>query len=225
MIDTERLMPIVGSMSASVWRRYPAIDKRDAEGVLWEWIYSNPDHVKNYLESESIGLLCNRLRTVGLRWAAKENEIINGREPSDLYLYNPRTVSELLKDMFDYQDWQSASQVGDGMPTAKRLVNESGDRMAMLADVSSALKQVPTEQYNVLVWTYKYHYPYAKLAETLGISEEAARMRVSRAVRKVVQILMGQAPSTAEGADPEYIGARKVITNATSRAISSSQWD
>ena len=111
------------------------------------------------------------------------------------------------------------------MPVAKALVNCGGDRMAMLADVSSALKSLPEDQYNVLVWTYKYGYNHAKLASVLEISEDASRQRVSRAVRKLSSILMGQAPSTSEGADPDYVGTRRVITSAQARAITSSQWD
>lgn len=226
MIDTESLMPLVKSLAGSVYRMYPSVDRLDVEGVMWEWVYENPSQVRNYLESDSTGLLGNRLKTVGMRYAARENEIMLGREPDDLHLYNSRTVSELLKDAFDHDGWQNYQPLGgDGMPTAKRLVNESGDRMAMLSDITSALSRIPVDQYNVLVWTYKYGYTNAKLAETLDITENAARMRVNRAVGKVVQILMGQAPSTAEGADPEYTGQRKIVTNATARAITSSQWD
>ena len=81
MIDTEKLMPIVGSTAGSVYRMYPSVDKSDVEGVMWEWIYENPTHVDNYINSDSLGLMVNRLKTVAMRWAAKENEIMNGREP------------------------------------------------------------------------------------------------------------------------------------------------
>lgn len=224
MIDTETLTPIVKRNAGIVRRYYANAESGDLEGVQWEWIYSNKDQVQKYMDVNAIGLLSNRIRTVAMRYARSENEILSGREPDDLYSYNSRVVSELLKDAFDYEGWQTYSQVGDGLPTAKRLANTTGDRMAMLADVSSAVKQVPEDQYNVLIWHYKYHYTYAQLANVLECTEDAARMRVNRAVQKVVQVLMGQAPSTAEGADPEYTGERKVTTNATARAITSSQW-
>lgn len=226
MIDSETLSPIVKSNAGSVRRMYPIVEYGDLEGIQWEWVYSNKEAVQNYLDGNAHGLLSNRLRTIAMRYARSENEIANGREPDDLYVYNQRTVTELLKDVFDYEGWQPYQpNGGDGMPTSKKLVNESGDRMAMLADVSAALKQVPDEQYNLLVWTYKYGYTHAKLASTLEISEEAARMRVSRAVAKVVQVLMGMAPSTSEGADPEYVGTRKVMSNAQSNALTSSYLD
>lgn len=226
MIDTKQISPIVKSNAGYVRRAYPIAEYGDLVGVQWEWVYSNPQQVVNYLESGAQGLLSNRLRTVAMRYARTENEIANGREPDDLYVYNHRTVTELLKDVFDHENWQTYQpNGGDGMPTSKKLVNESGDRMAMLSDVSAALKQVPDEQYNLLVWTYKYSYTNAKLADTLEITEDAARMRVSRAVGKVVQILMGMAPSTSEGADPEYTGTRKVMSNAQSNALTSSYLD
>lgn len=225
MIDHETVAPIIQSVAGVVRRMYPVVDRGDLEGAQWEWVYSNPAKVKNYLSADATGLLTNRLRSVAQRFAAAENEIVQGRNPEDFAPYSPRVVGELLKDVFSYEDWQPSGQFGDGMPTAKRLANTTGDRMAMLADVKVALEKLPEDQYNVIVWTYKYHYSNAKLAGVLEITEDAARMRVNRAVKKISATLSGMAPSTSEGADPEYIGSRKVMTNATARAITSSQWD
>ena len=226
MIDHEALAPIVQRNAGIARRIYPNAEHGDLQGVQWEWVYENQGKVKNYLSSNSTGLLATRLLTIAQRWAAKERELDLGRDPDDLFVYNARVVGELLKDVFEYEGWQHYEPLGgDGMPVAKALVNCGGDRMAMLADVSSALKSLPEDQYNVLVWTYKYGYNHAKLASVLEISEDASRQRVSRAVRKLSSILMGQAPSTSEGADPDYVGTRRVITSAQARAITSSQWD
>ena len=226
MIDHEALAPMIQRNAGVVRRQYPSAEHGDLQGVQWEWAYENQDKVKNFLDSNSPGLLSNRLMTIAQRWAAKERELDLGRDPDDLFVYTTRSVGELLKDVFEYEGWQHYEpNGGDGMPTARGLANQTGDRMAMLSDVSAALKQIPEEQYNVLVWTYKYGYSHAKLASVLEITEDASRQRVSRAVRKLVNVLMGQAPSTSEGADPEYVGTRKVITNAQARASTSSQWD
>lgn len=226
MIDHETLAPIVQRNAGVTRRLYPGAENGDLQGVQWEWIYENQEKVKNYLSANSTGLLATRLLTIAQRWAAKERELDLGRDPNDLFVYTPKAVGELLKDVFEHEGWQHYEPLGgDGMPVAKNLANQTGDRMAMLSDVSSALQRLPEDQYNVLVWTYKYGYSHAKLASVLEITEDASRQRVSRAVRRLSNILMGQAPSTSEGADPEYVGTRKVISNAQARAHTSSQWD
>jgi len=226
MIDHETIAPLVQRNAGIIRRQYANAETGDLQGVQWEWVYDNQDKVRNYLTSNATGLLSTRLLTIAKRWAARERELDLGRDPDDLFEYNTKVVSELLKDVFEYEGWQHYEPLGgDGMPVAKGLANQTGDRMAMLADVSRALQQIPEEQYNVLVWVYKYGYSHAKLASVLEITEDASRQRVSRAVRRVSNVLMGQAPSTSEGADPEFIGTRRVISNAQARANTSSQWD
>lgn len=228
MIDTEELTPIIQRNAGTVRRFYPTSEKGDLEGVQWEWAYANPGHVKNYLQAAAQGLLANRLRTVAMRYARAEREVILGRNPEDLQAYNPRAVEELLKDVFDYENWQSSSMVGDGMPTSKRLANTTGDRIASLVDVKATLYKLPENQYNAIVWVFKYGYTYAKLADLLEISENAARKRVSRAVAKIADQLTGSLPSPdeeEEGSTPEYTGSRKVMSNAQARAITTNQWE
>lgn len=221
MIDTEAVIPLVQQNAGVVRRMYPWIEKDDLEGVQWEWVYSNPGKVKAFLDSGSVGLLSFRLKSVATRYAATETEFAMGRDPDDLHVYNAGTVRELLKDVFEYENWQSSGQVGDGMPTAKRLANTTGDRLAMLADISRVMNQVTSDQYNALVWTYKYGYTHAQLAEVLDISEDAARMRVKRSVDKVVSLLMGHAPTSSDATETPTTGTRKVMTNAQARAITS----
>lgn len=225
MIDHDAIAPIVKANSASIRRTYPMVEGGDLDGVQWEWVYSNPDKVKAFQEGEAMGLLSFRLKSVATRWAAGEREVQLGRDPEDLYMYNIATVRELLKDVFHHEHWQSGSQGGDGMPTGSKVVSHGGDRVAMLGDVSAALKQIPQDQWNVLVWVYKYGYSHEQVAETLEISVEAARKRTDRAVERVRMVLMGIAPSTSEAGDPNYVGRRRAMSNAQARAITSSYDD
>lgn len=225
MIDTEKLIPMVKANAQAVRNAYPVVQSGDVEGVQWEWVYSNVSKVEAYISSESLGLLSHRLRSVATRWAAREREHILGRDTSDLYVYTQSVIRELLRDVFHYEDWQPSPQGGDGMPTGKGVVSWGGDRMAMLADVSQALKSVTQDQWDLLVWHFKYNESYEQISAILGVSPNAIRMRISRAVDRVRETLMGMAPTTPEGADPEYTGSRKVMTNAASRALLSSYTD
>ena len=225
MIDHDRIAPLVRANSTSVRRSYPMAESGDLDGVQWEWVYSNPDKVKAYQEGDAMGLLSFRLRSVATRWAAAEREVALGRDPEDLHLYNIGTVRELLKDVFHHENWQPAPQGGDGMPRGSSVASRGGDRVAMLGDVSAAVKQVPQDQWNVLIWAFKYGYSYEQIAEALEITVQAARKRVDRAVERVRMVLMGIAPSTSEAGDPEFIGRRRAMSNAQARAITSSYED
>lgn len=224
-IDHEAITPIIRANSGSVRRSYPMVESGDLDGVQWEWVYSNQDKVKAFQDGEAMGLLSHRLKSIATRWAAAEREITLGRDPEDLHMYNIGTVRELLKDVFHHENWQPSPQGGDGMPRGSGVVSQGGDRMAMLGDVSAALKQVPQDQWNVLVWAYKYGYSHEQVAEALEISVDAARKRVDRAVERVRMVLMGIAPSTSEAGDPEYTGRRRAMSNARSRAATSQSWE
>lgn len=224
-IDHDAISPLVKTNSASIRRIYPMVESGDLDGVQWEWVYANPEKVQAFQQGEAMGLLAHRLRSIATRWAAGEREVMLGRDPEDLHMYNIGTVRELLKDVFHHENWQPSPQGGDGMPTGSRVVSHGGDRMAMLGDVSAALRQVPQDQWNVLVWVFKYGYSYEQVAEALEITEQAARKRTDRAVERVRMILMGIAPSTSEAGDPEYTGRRRAMSNAQARAITSSYED
>lgn len=206
---------MIAQISRSLGREM-SVDWEDIASELWLWVLEDPARVEAY-DTDLQLLLRKRLTSIGRRFAAKERAQALGYDPEDLAHYSTRTLKELLPDVFDYRDWQSSS-MSDGMPRPKNPVNTGGDRVAMLVDIKVAMERLPEEQYNALVWTFKYHYTAAQLADALEINEEAARKRVQRAVRKLQSLLTDIRPM-------EVPGRRAVMTNAASRALQSGHWD
>lgn len=227
MLDYEALKPIVENNARIVKMGYPQFNGSDISQEMWMWIYGNQGAVADYLKVPVDGprLIGFRLRSIGHRWAAKENAFLNGVDYEDQHVYTVPALRLLLSDVFDHDDWQSHQVVYDDMPKAKAQTNMTGDRIAMLADVSSALSRVEEDHYNILVWVFKYKWSYEELGDYLdGISPDAARKRTDRAIGRVRALLMGIEKDT-DKPDPEYIGSRRAVSNSTAMSYQSNMWN
>lgn len=227
MLDHEAVKPIVENSARIIKMAYPQFNTGDISQEMWMWVYGNLTTVRDYLAKGEDGrkLIGFRLRSIGHRWAAKENAFLNGVEYEDQHVYTVPSIRLLLSDVFEYEDWQSHQTSYDDMPKAKAQTNMTGDRIAMLADVSRVLPKLEEHHYNVLVWIYKLHWTYEELGEYLdGISPDAARKRTERAIGRVRALLMGIEKDTDEPA-PEYIGGRRAVSNSTAMSYQSAVWN
>lgn len=216
----EMTRDLVRTTAERAARRFPTLDVEDFEGVGWVYIYSSRESVIKYLTEVPEGkrYLGYRLRRAMLEWSGREMRAATGIDYRDTFTYTTRVVKELLPDVFVHENWQAAPIRHDGMPKSKQLVNEGGDRMAMLADVSRVLRYLTDDQYNLLVWRYKYNLSFKELGEEIGASDNAARLRTVRAIDRLVFALAKQDPGYDEDSpDFDSLGSRPVMTNAASR--------
>ncbi len=212
---------ILYSTGKGVSKRFPTLDPEEIDNVGWEYVYRSREVVIGFLTEKEQGrrYLGYRIRRAMLEWCGREMRAATGIDYRDTYTYTSEVIKELLSDVFEYENWQSAPAGEDNMPKSKRLVNEGGDRMAMLADVSRALKCLTDDQYNAIVWHYKYGYTHAMIGEEMDITENAVRLRIRRAVYRMVYFLAKQDPGGDEDDSPrEFTGSRRVVSNATARA-------
>lgn len=226
-IDNEVLNPLVESNARIIHSSYPNLHQGDISQEMWMWVYGNQRKVKQYVNmgSDGLKLIGFRLRSIAHRYAAKELAFRNGVDYEDMHVYTVASLRVLLSDVFDYEDWQSHQVSYDDMPKAKAASNTTGDRIAMLADVSAGLSKLQEDHYNMLVWVYKLGWSYEQLGEYLdGISADAARKRTDRAVGKLRSVLMGIANDTDPDA-PEFVGTRRAVSNATAMSYQANRWD
>lgn len=215
----EAVRPLLEATARNVHSRFPTLDIEDIVSVGWEYVFGNRYTVNEYLSETEAGLayLGNRIKRAMTQWCSREMRALTGIDIRDTYTYTTKVVRELMKDVFFHENWQSGQLANDGLPKAKGLVNEGGNRVAMLADVSRVLPQLSTDDYNALVWRYKYFMTYEMLGAELGISHKAAASRVQRAVGRMVRLLNREDMEEA-GGPPQYTGARRSISNAAARA-------
>lgn len=178
----------IKKVAGNVANNFPSyVTRDDVAHHLWVWFLDNEYTVTSLIrDNESWEpMLYGTMVRVASTYALEEEAATNGYSTDDVYHYSTTVVRELLKDAFDYEDWQSFSTFGDGQPKSKVQSNQTGDRMAMLADVKTATENLNDDQYNVILWTYKFGFDAKALAEQLEVTETAARKRLERAVKAV----------------------------------------
>ena len=87
----------------------------------------------------------------------------------------------------------SFSGHGDGQPTAKGQVNETGDVIAAMIDIKAGVEKLREPQYNLILWVYKYNYTMQGLAEELDVPLPTAKSRHTAAL-KALQKVIGEKP-------------------------------
>jgi RNA polymerase sigma factor (sigma-70 family) len=224
-LDYRLFRRMVRDVAAQVSRSYPSyVDSKDTEGALWLWLYEKRESIRKTVEDNPDNwesMIASTLRKVAFDHCAKEKAATEGFDPRDSYNYSLPKIGTLLEVVFEYEDWQSFAMDYDPAPKGKRQSNESGDRLAELADIKQALERLAENHYNVLLWTYKYHLSGDALAVELGISPEAAKKRVQRA-RDALQRELGRKDP---GAEPSASDRRVVRSNAAWGATLSTQYD
>ncbi len=225
-LDHEVLNPLVERNAGIVHSSYPNIPRSDISQEMWVWVYGNQPSVKKYTDmgDDGLRLIGFRLRHIAHRFAAEELAFKNGVSYEDMHVYTVPSLRVLLSDVFDYDNWQSHQVSYDTMPKAKAATNMTGDRIAMLADVSDGLPKLEDVHRALLEQVFKYNTSYAQLGENLGVSADSARKRVDRAINKLRQVLMGIANDTDEP-PTEYVGQRRAVSNATAMSYQSNMWE
>ena len=129
------------------------------------------------------------------KYAAKERAHRSKSTPSDAFYYTHEILQELLKDVWSYGQWvKSASRDGEFITNTSKP-NEGMNREAMLSDVSAGLSRLNEQDRLLLQRRYEGSgNDVDVLAIEYGISEEALRKRVSRALTKLQERLGGEQP-------------------------------
>lgn len=129
------------------------------------------------------------------KYAAKERAHKTKSSPSDAFYYTHEILQELLKDVWNYEQWAASSTPKDEFISTSSKPSEGMNREAMLSDVSFGLKKL-NEQDNLLL-----NRRFAEggtdidaLAVEYSISDEAVRKRISRALTKLQDRLGGEQP-------------------------------
>jgi DNA-directed RNA polymerase specialized sigma24 family protein len=197
MIDIERLAPLLKKIADSTASQFPGyVNRDDVESALYVWAYERRNTVSKIMEDAESweARLYHMITTVAKDYALKEDAAVHGYSEDDTFLYTITQLKSLLEQVWDYEDWQTFGVFGEaGMPHAKGLVNRTGDRLAMLADVKIALERIEEPHYNILVWVYKQHKTHQQIAEESEWGRSSIGSRVSGAI-KALQKELGRVP-------------------------------
>lgn len=197
-LNNPHLTNLIHRCARSVSSSFPDyVTADDTEQDIWLWVLKNKNTVSKVIrDNESWqAMLYSTMAKVAHQSAFKEEAASNGYSTDDVFDYSTKVVQTLLESVFDHEDWQPAPNMGDGMPKSQSLVNEGGDRVAMLSDVSKAVDGLKDDQYNLIIWHYKLHWTVNQLAGELDVTQDAARKRLERAVEAVRRGLGRKSPA------------------------------
>lgn len=82
-----------------------------------------------------------------------------------------------------------------GFTKAKKVASEGGNWFAMMADIERGLARLTHEQLTIMYLRFGDNCDNVTLSKELDITEDAARMRVNRAMNNLLNYLGGRRPS------------------------------
>lgn len=207
MIDYEFVTPAVRKAARIAHSSFPShYDVSDTEQTLWVWVLENKGTIAR-ITSDSEGsdrTLVWLLVRAANEFLKKEDAATYLYHEEDVFYYSASLIKKILEVVFRHEDWQSFASALDSQPKAKSDPSEGGNNLASYADVSSALGSLSDDQYNAVVWHYKYGKTHADVGRAMGITKSAARNLLDGAVSAIQKTLgqrdLGELRSPAEGA-------------------------
>ena len=167
---------------------------------------------------QSTKLIARSLRNAAKDFCQKEKANAVGYRVDDLYYYD-REVIELLLPAVMRGDLVAPSLIDLGFSSTKKVAAEGGNWFAMMADIQQALGKLPEEQFNLIYLRYAENSEIAIVAKELAISQDAARMRVNRAMNNLINFLGGKRPRRERDYTEEQVNEYRVGDTESSEDI------
>jgi DNA-directed RNA polymerase specialized sigma24 family protein len=197
VVSWDRIEPwdyIVAHVADEYSKKYTMVAREDIKQSLYEWFVSHPRKLTEweaFSKKSAQNLLYRSLRNQALDYCQYWKAKSLGYEPSDLYFYEPEIVEALLPSILR-GDVTDAPVLNLGMPSKPSAPAEGGNMMAMMAEIKAAYLKLNTEDKHILYHKYANSLSYAGIAEELALpSDDAARMRHNRAIKKLITRLGG----------------------------------
>ena len=196
MVETEHYEGMVGAIAYEFSRKFHMCDADDIRQELWIWFLEHPNKVKTWEELEgkqSVKLIARSLRNAAKDYCQREKARAVGYKVEDNYYYD-REVVELLLPAVLRKDLVAPAMTELGFTKAKKVASEGGNWFAMMADIDRSLSRLTQEQLSIIYLRFGDGCDNASLATELAITEDAARMRVNRAINNLLNFLGGTRP-------------------------------
>jgi DNA-directed RNA polymerase specialized sigma24 family protein len=193
----ERWDYIVVAVATEYHKKFPLCELEDIKQSLYQWFAEHPNKLDTWEaigEKDAKNLIYRSLRNQALdycqRWKAKSI----GYDVSDLYYYEPALVEILLPTvlMGNFHIAPKLNLSGAGKPSAPA---EGGNIQVMLLEVDSAYWKLSKEDRKLLFFRHAESMDFKEIANYLSLgTEDAARMRHKRAIKRLVDKLGGRKP-------------------------------
>ena len=188
---------VVVAVASEYHKKFGMVELEDIKQSLYQWFVEHPNKLDEWEaigEKDAKNLIYRSLRNEALdycqRWKAKTV----GYDVSDLYYYEPGLVEVLLPAvlMGNFHIAPKLNLSGGGRPSAPA---EGGNIQVMLLEVDSAYWKLSKEDRKLLFFRHAESLDFKEIANFLSLgTEDAARMRHKRAIKRLVNKLGGRKP-------------------------------
>jgi DNA-directed RNA polymerase specialized sigma24 family protein len=211
-MNWERIEPwdyIVSHVADEYHKKFSMVDREDIKQSLYEWFVSHPNKLTEweaFSKKSTQNLLYRSLRNQALDYCQLWKAKSAGYEMSDVYFYDAAVVEAILPAVLR-GDVTEAPKLNLGMPGKPPAPAEGGNLMAMMTEVKAGFVKLSDEDRNILYQKHANSLTYTAIAEALELpSDDAARMRHKRAIKRLITRLGGFRPFLDKDETPEVGG-------------------
>ena len=199
MIEWERIerWQYVVDAVASEYHNKFNLETEDIRQSLYQWFVEHPNKLDTWeaiSNKDAKNLIYRSLRNQALdycqHWKAKSG----GYETSDLFFYESDMVEALLPSVLrgEINLTQKLDLAGSGRPSAP---SEGGNLMAMMIEIDAGFWKLHKEDRKLLFLRYAEAMDFSDISKEMELaSEDTARMRNKRAIRKLINKIGGFKP-------------------------------
>jgi len=188
---------IVTAVASEYHRKYDMVELEDIKQSLYKWFLEHPNKLNEWEaigEKDAKNLIYRCLRNDALDYCLEWKAKSVGYETSDVFFYEADIIEALLPSVLrgEFGVLHKLNLVGPSKPPAPA---EGGNMMVMMIEIDKAYRKLSTEDRTVLFYRYAESMDYGDVATEMNLgSEDAARMRHNRAVKKLITRIGGFRP-------------------------------
>ena len=173
------------------------VELEDIKQSLYKWFLEHPNKLNEWEaigEKDAKNLIYRCLRNDALDYCLEWKAKSVGYETSDVFFYESDIIEALLPSVLrgEFGVSHKLNLVGPSKPPAPA---EGGNMMVMMIEIDKAYRKLSTEDRTVLFYRYAESMDYNDIATEMKLgSEDAARMRHNRAIKKLIVRVGGFRP-------------------------------
>jgi DNA-directed RNA polymerase specialized sigma24 family protein len=187
---------IVDSVASEYQLKFK-IEIKDIRQNLYQWFVEHPNKIDTWEaigEKDAKNLIYRSLRNQALDYCQAWKAKTGGYETSDLFFYQADMIEALLPSVLR-GEINLAHKLNLGGTARPSAPSEGGNMMAMMIEIDAGFWKLGKEDRKLLFLRYSETMDFQAIADEMKLpSEDTARMRNKRAVKKLINKIGGFKP-------------------------------
>ena len=199
MIEWHRIKKwdyIVDSVASEYQLKFK-IEIKDIRQNLYQWFVEHPNKLDTWEaigEKDAKNLIYRSLRNQALDYCQAWKAKTGGYETSDLFFYQADMIEALLPSVLR-GEINLAHKLNLGGTARPSAPSEGGNMMAMMIEIDAGFWKLGKEDRKLLFLRYSESMDFQAIADEMKLpSEDTARMRNKRAIKKLINKIGGFKP-------------------------------